>query len=756
MLRPDEIQHLIAAGAHADAARALEEAGALEEAQRLFEKIWDFAQAARLAERRGDRPEQLRLALEAKDLPQAARVGAQIAASTDEERARAAAIYERKRMWPEAARLREALGDLEAARALYARAGLFLDEARLDEALGRPREAGQAYERALAEDPDGEGAARAEAGAGRVLASFGRHEEAVRRLQRALKRIRARAPGDDRDRELGLECAKQLVVELAALGFAEGARGLLDELRAEDPRIEALDPFLQRRARRAVDAGAEPMLGGRYRVERLLGSGGMGRVYLAVDQSVGQSMGQSIARSSGATGRRVAVKVVAPPLDARARDGWARFVREARVVAGLHHPNLVAVLDFHEELGLLVMEYMAGGTLAERLAAGPLPPHQVRAVLSQIGAGLAAAHARGVIHRDIKPANVFFTATREAKLGDFGVAHLQDLGATQTGGFIGTLAYMAPEQITGARLTYACDLYALGVSAFQMLTGRLPFPGPDFVGQHLGQVPPPVSARAPRAAPFDALVARLLAKDPAERFATIDELQRALDALRLPEPGLAAAGPAARAGAPERAAEPERTPGDEARYRLEAEIEGGRGSTIFRGVDERLGRPVLVERFAPGVADGAGGDAGLSRLAWLRAMARHGGPRLQRVLRIERLPDGATRAVYEAPLGAPPGRLDRAGAARLVLETCRALAGPHADGVAHGAIDGSLVFEEPGPTLLVAGRAPADGATPAGDLTELMALARRLAGDEALADAPGGEPELAGLAAWARRALAGA
>src|SRR4029079_16069415 len=114
----------------------------------------------------------------------------------------------------------------------------------------------------------------------------------------------------------------------------------------------------------------------------------------------------------------------------------------------------------------------------------------VRGVLLGVLDGLEAAHARGVIHRDVKPHNIFFSMSGEAQLGDFGVAHLQELGATQTAGFIGTLAYMSPEQISGAPLHFSTDLYALGVTAFQPLPARLPFRGPDFVAQHLGETAP--------------------------------------------------------------------------------------------------------------------------------------------------------------------------------------------------------------------------------------------------------------------------
>src|SRR4029079_2439785 len=127
----------------------------------------------------------------------------------------------------------------------------------------------------------------------------------------------------------------------------------------------------------------------------------------------------------------------------------------------------------------------------QRLAASErLAAVQVRRMALDIIAGLQAAHHRGLVHRDVKPANVFFDARGTAKLGDFGVAHLVDLGQTQTGGLIGTLAYMSPEQITGAPISIAADIYALSGTLFGAVPGRLPFLGPDFVAQHLGEEPP--------------------------------------------------------------------------------------------------------------------------------------------------------------------------------------------------------------------------------------------------------------------------
>jgi serine/threonine-protein kinase len=677
-----DIESLIAQGKYGEAAAEARKQGELERAQKLYEKIWDFRHAAEIARERGDRPELLRLLLDARDFAEAARLGDDLQRAAPPEQARAADVYERRRMWAEAASLRERLGQLERAHDLYKKAQLYLDVARLDETLGRTREAGIVYEKLLADEPDAPEAPRAHLALGRILASFGRHDEATRHLQKSIDLGQAPPATSETPkrnavpleaREL-LRARRLVVVELAALGYREAARAALEPLRAEDAKLPPLDAFLVAERRAASDGGDAPAarLAGRYRVTRLLGSGGMGRVYLGRDEL---------------SGRDVAVKVVAPPVDERSAEGYRRFMREAKIVSSLKHPHIVSLVESHEELGILALEFMAGGTLADRLAA-PLGPERVRAFAVEILAGLEAAHAHGVIHRDIKPANVFFAASGEAKLGDFGVAHLSDLGATQTAGFIGTLAYMSPEQISGAPLTFAADVYALGITLYQALTGHLPFGGPDFVSQHLGErALPPSSLRPDLDSAWDVLIARCLEKSPDARLASLDELRRALGAISIVPraPGVAPA--VAEVAVP--------AAGASERYVVTSEI----AANVWRATDTRLGREVVIERFAAGTLDDA---AGARHLAWLRGLARHGGPRLQRVLRLEQLGDGTTRVVFEALAGRTPRPPSLTRAEQAIL--LRALAPLHAAGLVHGSVAESLVIEDWGPALLTAGR----------------------------------------------------
>lgn len=201
---------------------------------------------------------------------------------------------------------------------------------------------------------------------------------------------------------------------------------------------------------------------GRYEIKEQLGHGGMATVYRAHDPRFN---------------RDVAVKILPRELmlDPQFR---TRFDREAQTIAALEHPAIVPVHDYGEEAGqpYLVMRLMRGGSLAERLADGPLPIRDVSKILDRIGSALDSAHEAGIIHRDLKPGNILFDHYGEAYLADFGIARLANSTTTLTGsGLVGTPAYMSPEQIEGKVLDGRTDIYALGIIVFEMLTGKRPF-----------------------------------------------------------------------------------------------------------------------------------------------------------------------------------------------------------------------------------------------------------------------------------------
>lgn len=689
---PDRVAALIARGDHAEAAAALRAQGDLKRAQQLYERIWDFRAAAEIARARGDQADELRLLLQAGDTAEAERLHGTLLRAPEAAQRAAERLYEDRRLFAQAAQLAEARGDLPRARDLYARAGDLMQAGRLAERLGELREAGSAYERALREG--GEDEPGPHLGLARVLGRFGQHEDAARHLQRARRLLltQNRSGGSaDEDKTLE-EIDRSLANHLTRAGFPGVARRVL--ARCAPAPSGALPPPALPAPK--GDSGEEPVLLGRYALLRLLGSGGMGRVYLARDLL---------------QDRQVALKLVPPPAgltgQAHEREGYARFAREAQVLRGLRHPGLLRVLEVYPTEGVLVMEYMAGGALGDR----PLPLAQgtARQVLLQVLGGLQAAHSAGVIHRDIKPQNIFFGLTGEARLGDFGAAHLQQLGATQTAGFVGTLAYMSPEQITGARPSFATDIYALGALAFQLVTGRLPFAGPDFVAQHLGEAPPAPTSLRPGLHPgWDEICARALAKAPQDRFESLSALHKALAAMPLLE------GPEQPQHEPvavqDRDRDREAEPGaarEAARYREDAIFMQTAWSVLRWGTDLRLGRQVLIEDYAAGAISGPAGEA---QLRWLRRMARHGGPGLQRVLRIDISAghghgQAGARVIYEAPRGhlLQPGEALREEERAALAQVLRGLA---QEGGAHGAVAGSVLREESGALLLVGGRGP--------------------------------------------------
>jgi serine/threonine-protein kinase len=265
------------------------------------------------------------------------------------------------------------------------------------------------------------------------------------------------------------------------------------------------------------------LIAGRFRLERVLGRGGMSEVWLAQDLELE---------------REVAVKLLL------AAGTVPRFEREARSAASLSHPNIVGVFDFGEFEGrpYLVLEHLPGGTLDERLSAvkpGPLPYEHTAAIARDIAAGLAHAHEHGIVHRDLKPSNVLFDGEGRAKIADFGVARaLSDVTLTTTGAVVGTAQYMAPEQASGGAVGPESDVYAFGVILFQMLTGRPPFEVDHPVAEMLAktwQEAPPVEELRPDAPLFlAALAASALSLDRHARPADGAALVAALDLEALP------------------------------------------------------------------------------------------------------------------------------------------------------------------------------------------------------------------------------
>ncbi|HYL05263.1 MAG TPA: protein kinase [Thermoanaerobaculia bacterium] len=299
----------------------------------------------------------------------------------------------------------------------------------------------------------------------------------------------------------------------------------------------------------------------RYRILELLGGGGMGLVYKAEDMQLQRS---------------VALKFLPPELT---RDPVAkvRFLQEARAASALDHPNICTVHDIGETAGdeqlFIAMSCYRGATLRKRLAAGPLPLPEVVDLGRQICYGLAEAHRHGIVHRDIKPANLMVTADGIVKILDFGIAKLAGEAAiTRVGSTLGTPGYMSPEQALGREVDARTDLWSLGAVLYEMVAGRLPFRGENhqaMLYSLLNAEPEPLARLRPEVPPgLERVVARLLARDPLQRYQSADELAGALAALSLPAdgappghaaPGHATPGHAAAVAAPAAIAAPGET-----------------------------------------------------------------------------------------------------------------------------------------------------------------------------------------------------
>jgi eukaryotic-like serine/threonine-protein kinase len=263
------------------------------------------------------------------------------------------------------------------------------------------------------------------------------------------------------------------------------------------------------------------LIAGRYELEKLVGSGGMSNVFRAHDRLLE---------------RTVAIKILHEQYT-RDDDYVERFRREARAAARLAHPNIVTVIDRGEQDGrqFIVFEYIDGQNLKELTRDGPLEVQEAIGLTLQVARALSFAHDRGLVHRDVKPQNVLLNEDGQAKVTDFGIARSLDVqGVTQTGTVLGTSDYIAPEQARGQKVDPKTDIYSLGAVLYELLVGEVPFSGDNFVAvamRHVNEpVPSVLEARPDCPARLDLAIQRAMAKDPDDRFESMDDFIAELEA----------------------------------------------------------------------------------------------------------------------------------------------------------------------------------------------------------------------------------
>ncbi|MRG96928.1 serine/threonine-protein kinase [Polyangium spumosum] len=655
-MNPDERETAEEARAHAAASRRLEEA-------------CDFAGAAREALLAGDARRAARLGALGGDEATTREAITRVAERLPREVALAAASDLASRGFGKyAGALYALLGEHAEAASAFVVAGEALRAAESFERAGQPAEAARALESVIRQRPD-EAAPRLALGA--LLARHGRTEGAIK----ALQQIDVAAP----ERAAALPLLARCFEEV---GLAEAAR----EARAEMARLGVHDETPAKDAPKASGRKNERRAGGvvlfgRYETTREIAQSAHARLVEAVDRI---------------SGERVAVKIFSGLVEGAGRDALQRFEREARALERLRHPNVVPLHQYVPEGPAMVLAFMRGGSLADKMREGPMAPARAAEITCLLLSALGEAHRLGILHRDVKPANVLFDDAGTAMLSDFGAAHLGDLSSTATAGAIGTYAYMSPEQRLGRPAGITSDLYAVGAVLYELLTGEAAEP---VRGRFHGAAP---SEKNPELGPeHDAAVATLLAEEPDRRPEDAFEARRALSALRWPE------------------ALPKRW--------------------TTTNESERPAAPKQGDRLGPPLALGDGRDmASLRHDAWLdrevlvipmdeaslaqaRAFARAGSPALPTVLRVDR----AAGEIWVAPplgkaLADAPRSLDAATIERLG----QALVALAAVGGAHGHVDAQHLYWFDGELELAWPRKPAPPDAAARDLAAIEALAR--------------------------------
>ncbi|MEZ5360952.1 MAG: serine/threonine-protein kinase [Bryobacterales bacterium] len=425
---------------------------------------------------------------------------------------------------------------------------------------------------------------------------------------------------------------------------------------------------------------------GNYESLEPLGSGAMGAVYKARDRRLD---------------RAVALKILPPTLS---RENLTRFEREARAISALNHPNIATIYSFEEADGMhfLVLEYVGGGTLGERIehikeTNEPLAPRALVEDGLQIARGLAHAHRRGVIHRDIKADNVLVTEDGLLKVSDFGLARLEaEAGLTEEGSMVGSMAYMAPEQILGHQADARSDIFSFGVLCYALSVAELPFQSVHAAAlqyEILNSEPAPLSQyRADLPDAWTTLVMRCLAKRPEDRPQSMEEVVTALETLRdelvSGSPDRSVTGPT-----PSRRLEIGQTLG---RYRLLSKIgEGGMGS-VYRARDTSLDRQVALKTLKAEAVEDSDRRRRFVQEAKAASALNH--PNIVTIYEIDER-EGVSYIAMELIQGETldhrlaAGPLSLEHALRIAIPVADALAAAHAHGIVHRDLKPANVIE---------------------------------------------------------------
>ncbi|HJQ35509.1 MAG TPA: protein kinase, partial [Thermoanaerobaculia bacterium] len=320
---------------------------------------------------------------------------------------------------------------------------------------------------------------------------------------------------------------------VAALPLVSMTTGMMRSIGSDSDatmRMDATAPGVTAPGSAQADLALGHVFANRYRIESILGRGGMGVVYKAVDTQLDET---------------VAIKTLPGDVMSRSPEDLERFKREIRLARKITHRNVLRTYDYGEAEGVyfISMEFVRGYTLNELLDEAPqrqMPARASVGLTRQICRGLQAAHEQGIIHRDIKPQNVLIDAKGEVKLMDFGIARMAEAAEatamTQQGLIVGTPHYMSPEQVQGKQLDARSDVYAMGVLMYEMLVGRRPFESSSLTGvltAHITEKPkPPIDVRPELGREVNAIVMKCLAKDPRDRYADAGEMLSQLDTMQ--------------------------------------------------------------------------------------------------------------------------------------------------------------------------------------------------------------------------------